>query len=293
MRDDTERVTEPSQRLRRTILKSISGLALVSMCFSARANAVHVESKVPPETQRSGQKQEFYISLSTEERDQPGLSTLVVAGSDRFMFDCGTVDSLPGSTAPPTVTALFLTRLDTTTGDGIDRARGDARTALPLRIWGPSGTRKWMLQTMGDRASEDRQRRPFTVIDVREGVISETSNVTVTAIEMAPARFAYRLRFEGRSVLIASDAIYSEHVAARSAGGDIVVFRHTDVRDTIRLLQRIKPRLAVLSPDGLPTTVAQIREHYAGPIQLFGAGAHRIHVREHLALDDDVKEPKP
>jgi hypothetical protein len=90
-------------------------------------------------------------------------------------------------------------------------------------------------------------------------------------------------------VLIASDVSYSDHLVARSAGVDVVVFRHTDLTDTIRLLQRIKPRLAVLSPDGKPVTVAQIREHYAGAIQLLSAGAHRIHVLDSLALDNDIK----
>src|SRR5262249_51266839 len=187
--------------------------------------------------------------------------------------------------------ALFLTHLETTKDDGSGRAPTAICTAPPLRVWGPPGTRERMLQTAGDRALDDTQGRLFAVIDVQEGVVSETGNVTVAAIEMAPSRFAYRLGFEGRSVLIASDVVYSEHFVARSQGVDIVVFRHSDVTETVRLLQRIRPRLAVLSPDGRPATVAQIREQYAGAIQLFGAGAHQIHVLEHLALDD-IKEPR-
>jgi hypothetical protein len=62
--------------------------------------------------------------------------------------------------------------------------------------------------------------------------------------------------------------------------------------ETIKLLQRLRPRLAVLSPDGMPATVAQIPRHYAGPAQVRGGGAHRIHVRERLALDDDSKRPQ-
>jgi hypothetical protein len=293
----TERVTERSLQLSRTILKSISGLVLVTV-FISGANGIHVEGKVSPEAQNAQgvtrQAQEFYISLSTDERDQPGLSTLVVAGSNRFMFDCGVVGSVPGTgTASPAVTALFLTHLDTTTAEGIDRACSDAHTAPPLRIWGPPGTREWMLRTVGNRGLEDTQRRPVTVIDVREGVISETGNVTIAAIETAPSRFAYRVGFEGRSLLIASDVTYSEHFVARSKGVDIVVLRHSDVTETVRLLQRIKPRLAVLSQDGLPATLAQIRQqHYAGVVQLLSPGPHRIQVLERLALDDDIKWPQ-
>ena len=148
-----------------------------------------------------------------------------------------------------------------------------------------------MLQTVGDQALEDNQRRPVTVIGLEEGAISETGNVTIAAIETAPSRFAYRLGFEGRSVLIASDATYSDHVAARSQGVDILVLRHSDVTETVRLLQSIRPRLAVLSPDGKSATVAQIREHYAGALELLSPGTHRIDVFERLAFDRGIHGP--
>jgi hypothetical protein len=50
--------------------------------------------------------------------------------------------------------------------------------------------------------------------------------------------------------------------------------------------------LAVLSQDGMPGTVAHIREHYAGTLELVGAGAHRIDVHERLAVDQSIKEPQ-
>jgi hypothetical protein len=292
-----ERVTGQSRQLSGTILQSISGLVFV-VVFCSFTNGILVQAKVSPGTQRgrgaTGQGQEFYISLSTGERDQPGLSTLVVAGSNRFMFDCGVVGTVPGgdTTPPPAATALFLTHLAATTADGADRARRDACAASPLRIWGPPGTREWMLHAAGDRALEDGQHWPVSVIELREGVVSETGNVTVAAIETAPSRFAYRVGFESLSVLIASDVTYSEHLVARSQGIDIAVLRHSDVTETATLLQRITPRLAVLSPDGLTATVAQIRQHYRGAIQLFGAGTHRVYVREQLSLDDDIKGPQ-
>ena len=71
----TERVTEQSRQLRRTIFKSISGLAFVSVFFFTAATGIHVEGKFLPEAQRAqgatGQAQEFYVALSTDERDQP------------------------------------------------------------------------------------------------------------------------------------------------------------------------------------------------------------------------------
>jgi hypothetical protein len=123
----TERVTEQSPQLSRTILKSISGLIVVSVFFSLGANGVYVEGHVSTGTHTAkgaaGQAQEFYISLSTDERDLPSLSTLVVAGWNRFMFDCGAAASVPGDVvASPAASALFLTHLDTPTADGISRA---------------------------------------------------------------------------------------------------------------------------------------------------------------------------
>jgi hypothetical protein len=288
MRKITEPVTEQSPQFSTTIRNSMLGVVLLSVCFTVAAKAIHLEAKVLPEPRFPDtlQGQEFSISLSTDERDQPGLRTLIEAGSDVLMFDCGLVQ---GATASPAVTAVFLTHLEPTTADGVARARDAACTAPSIRIWGPTGTRQSMLQIVGDQDLRDWQQRPFTVVDVQEGVVSETGNVVVAAIETGPSRLAYRVGFERRSVLIASDVSYSEHLVARSAGIDIVVLRHTDLADTIKLLQRIKPRLAVLSPDGKPATVAQVREHYAGAIQLISAGTHRIHVLEQPALNNDIK----
>src|SRR5262249_40097516 len=149
------------------------------------------KGKVSAEPQRgpgvTDQGQDFYVSLSTDVRDQPGLSTLVVAGSNRLLFDCGVLSSVPVSaTRASAVTALFLTNLDTTTLEGIDRVLNNA---APPRIWGPAGTREWMLKALGNREL-DSQRPPFTVIDLQEGVVSEAGKVTVTAIETAPSRLA-------------------------------------------------------------------------------------------------------
>jgi hypothetical protein len=290
------KVARQSPQLSRSIRNPIAGLALVGVLFSLGATGINGKSRVSLQGQSeqpaTRQTQEFYISVTTDDRDHPCLRTVIVAGSNRFMFDSGVVGSMPSDgAAPPAVTALFLTHLATTMTDGIDRALNDVPTAPSLRIWGPQGTRDWMRQTMGDLALEG-PRRAFTVIDVREGVVSEAGDVTITAIQTAPSSFAYRVRFAGRSLLVASDLTYSEHLVARSADVDIAVIRHSDVAETVKLLQRTKPRLAVLSPDGVPATVAQIRQHYAGPLQLLGPGAHRIHVLERLALDDDIKWPQ-
>src|SRR5215831_14381510 len=125
-------ITEQSAQSSRTLLRSISRLAFGTTFLFAASNGIHVEGKISPDTQSAQVRraQEFSIALSTDERDRPGLSTLVVAGSNRLMFDCGVVEPAPaGGAAPLAVTALFLTHLDTTTADGVDPACRTARAA--------------------------------------------------------------------------------------------------------------------------------------------------------------------
>src|SRR5215831_8248255 len=147
MADIAALVTRRSRQTYGAILKSISSLALASVFLPAAPNDSGLAAKgslgAGNGLRTTDQPQEFYISLATDNRDQSGLSTLVVAGSNRFMFDCGVVGSVPdGDTAPPDVTALFLTTLDATTAECVDRALSDAATS-PIYIWGPPGTREW------------------------------------------------------------------------------------------------------------------------------------------------------
>ena len=111
----TEGVTEQSRQFSKTIVRSMFGLGLVSLLLSTAANGIVVEGKVSSGSDRAqpatGQLPEFYVSLSTNEHERAGLSTLVVAGSNRFRFDCGVAGPVPGDdTNPFAVTALFLTR---------------------------------------------------------------------------------------------------------------------------------------------------------------------------------------
>ncbi|HEX7797763.1 MAG TPA: hypothetical protein VF456_25555 [Vicinamibacterales bacterium] len=95
----TEPVAEPSPQFSRTIRKSPFGVALVGVLLAIGANGSHLEGKISRESQISatGQRQEFDIAIATDEQEQPGLSTLIMAGSNRLLFDCGLVH---GETAP-------------------------------------------------------------------------------------------------------------------------------------------------------------------------------------------------
>jgi hypothetical protein len=245
--------------------------------------------------------QDFFAQIQTDTRsDNPGVSTVVVVGGRRFIFDCGLpgIGSLAdvGSSVSP-VSAVFLTRVDEMTTSGIERlltAEGvNSASEPPVRIWGPRGTRDWMLASLGDSAARESPRRPFTVVDVDEGSIFEAGGLLVLALTVSDGTFAYRIAYDGRSMLIATDVTVSEHLIAATRAVDVAIIRHTDGAVAARLLERIRPRLAVLAQDGIPASVTQIREDYRGALHIAEAGSERVDVPARAALAEGGMGRRP
>ena len=271
-------------------LKAVACVATVAAMTIAGAVGSRVEGKAS--ASHTGQMPgEFSVTFATDKRsDRPGLSTMVGAGAHRFMFDCGLIDSgrsLDDDAAPEAMAALFLTQIGYATAEGIDRVLAQPRTgtgAEPLRIWGPPGTRDWLLRLLGDPSESVERLRPFTVVDLHEGVVTEEDGLTVAAIAVTSDKYAYRVGYSASSLLIAADATFSEHLVNLSQGLEVALLRHTDPAESARILQRINPRRAVLSQDGIVASAAQIREHYNGAFELVGEGAHRLEVATHPAV---------
>ena len=238
-----------------------------------------------------GPSDEFLVQVLTSGRaDAPGISTVVVAGEQRFVFDCGMtqVEWLSAAVADPVpVAALFLTQLGPLTSAGLDRLLTYRTTepdaGLPFRIWGPPGTSD-RLRRFANHGVTTGAGEPFTPIDVREGVLSESGGLLVTAIELADTKFAYRVSYHRHSVLIATDATFSPHLARLSRGLDVAVIRHSEGAEAARILDTVQPRLAVLSRDGTSTTTAQLRQRYAGPLHVVDEGTLTIDVFQGTAV---------
>jgi len=225
----------------------------------------------------------FYALLQTDKRhDHAGLSTVLVAGKDRLVFDCGlTEDDATSQQNGDAVRALFLTHLEVATTSGFERLFESAGRSVaaesPLQVWGPRGTREWMRQLHGEfPTAGSSRRRQITVVDVDEGQISENDGLTVLAIAISDGHFAYRVAYKGRSVLIATDVTPSAHLIGLTQEVDVAIVRHTDERSAAEFLTLLRPRLAVLASDGVPASVAGIREMYRGALRILPPRPNRV-----------------
>jgi ribonuclease Z len=180
--------------------------------------------------------------------DRFGPSTLVEAGGETLLFDCGRGSAqrlwqlgIPLSR----VSGVFLTHLHSDHVVGIPDlwltgwipARFGGRVA-PLQMWGPAGTRAmmtslrqafaWDIRVRGEGEGLPAAGIAVDARDIREGVILERNGVKVTAFLvdhgglLHPA-YGYRIDFGGRSVVISGDTRPNENLIRSAAGTDVLV----------------------------------------------------------------------
>jgi ribonuclease Z len=180
--------------------------------------------------------------------DRFGPSTLIEAGAETLMFDCGrgATQRLWQLRIPLSrVGVVFLTHLhsDHTVGlpdlwlTGWLPTPYGSRNA-PLGVWGPSGTQA-MMSGLRTAFAWDVDRRgrgeglPATGValdahDVKPGVVFERNGVRVTAFLvdhgglLEPA-YGYRVDYRGRSVVISGDTRPTESLISASTGVDVIV----------------------------------------------------------------------
>jgi len=224
--------------------------------------------------------------------DRFGPSILVQAGDSYFLFDCGrgATQRLAQIKAPPAgVNALFLTHLhsDHTVGipdlwlTGWVQGRN-----VPLRVWGPSGTKSMMTHLQEAYAFDVHIRRDVderlpaqgvevVAQDIGEGVVYQSGGVKITAfsVDHGPVKPAlgYRVDFAGHSIVLSGDTRPSDNLVRFAQGADVLIhevmdtdaFRsantfteervqrvaahHTTPEAAGRIFSRVKPRLAVYS----------------------------------------------
>ena len=128
-----------------------------------------------------------------------GISTLVLAGSERLLFDAGrgtTTGMVRVAVNSADVTKVFLTHLHSDHVIALPELlispwASQGRQG-PLQVWGPSGTRV-MMQTFQEALALDIHVRRdvdekypaegvrVVATDIREGVVHESNGVKVTA----------------------------------------------------------------------------------------------------------------
>jgi ribonuclease Z len=174
-----------------------------------------------------------------------GISTLVEAGTDKLVFDCGrgSPAGLSRLGIPVAdVRKVFITHLHSDHVVGIPELYlfpwASSGRKLPFEVWGPTGTKSMMAHLERAFAFDIHVRRdvderfPAEGIraiahDIREGVVYESNGVKVTAFlvdhrPVTPA-FGYRLDYGGRSVVISGDTRPSENLVKFAEGADVVI----------------------------------------------------------------------
>jgi ribonuclease Z len=174
-----------------------------------------------------------------------GISTLVVAGSETLLFDCGRgapIGMVRASISPADVTKVFLTHLHSDHVIALPELylypwASEGRTT-PLQVWGPDGTRAMMEHLQKAFAFDIHIRRDVDekfsaegieviATDIHEGVVYQANGVKVTAflVDHGPVKpaFGYRIEYQGRSVVMSGDTRPSENLIKFAKGADLLI----------------------------------------------------------------------
>ena len=174
-----------------------------------------------------------------------GISTLVTAGPETLLFDCGR--SLMTGLArlainPAGVTKVFLTHLHSDHVAGLPELYlfpwASSGRSVPLQVWGPRGTRDMVGHLQKAFAFDIRIRRDVdekfpadgikaNVTDIHEGVVYSASEVKVTAflVDHSPVdpAFGYRIDYRGHSAVLSGDTKPSDNLVKFSQGADLLI----------------------------------------------------------------------
>lgn len=201
--------------------------------------------------------------------DRFGPGTLVEAGGQKLLFDCGRgcTTRLFQRGVPLRDVKVFLTHhhSDHTVGipelwltGWLPTLRRDIRV-LPLVIAGPEGTRNMMdrlreayAADISLRIAQDRfPPITFDARDIGPGVAFESDGVKVTAFEVDHGRhlkpaYGYRVDYRGRSVVISGDTRFNQNVIDQATGADVLVHEVAMVKSALHARSFISaPVLAV------------------------------------------------
>lgn len=181
--------------------------------------------------------------------DRAEAGTLVQAGTETLLFDCGRgVPERLSQLGINNVNKIFLTHLHSDHTQGLPvlwMSAWNGRGTNTLSIWGPgtdvdqpAGVKELAAQLSGAFATNTHIRRDLVEKwapegiainprEVAEGIVYQSNGVTVTAflVDHAPVKpaFGYRIDYAGRSVAISGDTRPSENLVKFSKGVDVLI----------------------------------------------------------------------
>jgi len=182
---------------------------------------------------------------------QYGASTLVEAGGQRLLFDCGrgaTLRLAQAGVPVGSISRVFLTHLHSDhvvqLPDLLLTGWSAGHRVVPLTVWGPVGTREMMEHLLAAFDFDIHTRRDvdehfpasgITVVshDVAEdGVVFSENGLTVTAFlvdhGLVRPAFGYRVDYRGRSVVLSGDTRLSENLIRHARGVDVLIHETID-----------------------------------------------------------------
>ena len=173
-----------------------------------------------------------------------GISTLVLAGPEKLLFDCGrgmTTGMAALGINPSDVTKVFLTHLHSDHVIALPElylfAWVQGRNT-PLQVWGPDGTGSMMKNLQEAFKFDIHIRRDVdekysaegikvSATDIHQGVVYEANGVKVTAflVDHGPVKpaFGYRVDYRGHSVVLSGDTKPSDNLVKFSQGVDLLL----------------------------------------------------------------------
>lgn len=218
---------------------------VVSAAVLAAAARIEAQGSQPPANAQNMR----VILLGTQggptfSAQRLGISTLVLAGSERLLFDAGrgtTTGMARAGINPADVTKVFLTHLHSdhviSLPELIVFPWAQTRT-VPLSVWGPTGTRSMMQKFQDALAFDIHVRRDVDEMipgegvrviatDIAEGVVYESGGATVTAflVDHSPVKpaYGYRVDYRGHSVVLSGDTRSSDNLVKFATGVDVLI----------------------------------------------------------------------
>jgi ribonuclease Z len=256
------------------------GLLFLSVCGMALTQAfAQVQSDVPPKDIRV-----TLLGTASGPRafvDKAGISTLVEAGGERFLFDAGRgfMQRLVQAGFPMNaVSKLFLTHLHSDHVIGVPDLMLSPWAAaperkVPLEVWGPEGTRDMMRQLEEAFAFDVHMRRDvdesfspegirMVVHEIQPGKVYEKNGVTVTAFlvshGLVKPSYGYRVDYAGRSVALSGDTSPSDNLVAVCKGVDVLIHEAIDPEVLRRLVPDKRRVDAIVERHTTPEQAAEV-----------------------------------
>lgn len=201
---------------------------------------------------RPAPEHKFTITLLGTGNPRPtikrfGPSTLVQAGDQNLLFDCGRGATIRlAQLKVDRVDVLFLTHLHSDHTVGIPDlwlTGWVMGRKTPFRVRGPAGTQEMMAHLEQAYAFDIHvrrdvdEKRPAAGVevqakDIEQGVVYESGGVKVTAftVDHGPVKpaFGYRIDYGGHSVVLSGDTRYSENLIRFAQGTDVLIHEVID-----------------------------------------------------------------